>query len=128
MLDPDWIAQLPVDQTTIDRLARTRTVDLVTLGRRSGQLRRVEIWWFHFEDRFIVTGTSGRRDWYANVLADPNVAIETRYGDFPGLARVVTDPQFRQRFFTDRAAGWYSTQSELTALVDTAPMIEVVLA
>jgi len=118
---------LPPDQTTINRLARTRTVDLVTIGRQSGQLRRVEIWWFHFEDRFIVTGTPGRRDWYANVLADPKVVIETRHGDLPGLARVVTDPEFRHRFFMDRATGWYSTQSQLTALVEAAPMIEVVL-
>ena len=116
------------DQTTITRLARTRTVDLVTIGRHSGQLRRVEIWWFNFEDRFIVTGTPGRRDWYANVLANPNVVIETRHGDFPGLARVVTDFEFRHRFFMDRAAMWYSTQSQLKALQDTAPMIDVVLA
>ena len=118
---------MPPDQTTIDSLARTRTVELITIGRRSGQRRRVEIWWFHFEDRFIVTGTPGRRDWYANVLANPDIAIETRHGDFPGLARVVMDPDFRQRFFLDRAAGWYSTQSELTALVESAPMIEIVL-
>jgi deazaflavin-dependent oxidoreductase (nitroreductase family) len=117
---------LPLDQTTITRLARTRTVDLVTFGRRSGQLRRVEIWWFHFEDRFIVTGTPGRRDWYANALADPRVVIETRHGDFPGLAREVTDSEFRRRFFME-GARWYSTQSQWTALVETAPMIEVVL-
>ena len=116
------------DPTTTNRLARTRTVDLVTIGRRSGELRRVEIWWFHVEGRFIITGTPGRRDWYANVLANPRVVIETRHGDFPGLATVVTDPVFRRRFFMEGRARWYSTQSELEALVDTAPMIEVVLA
>ena len=61
------------------------------------------------------------------MLADPKVVIETRHGDFPGLAKVLTDPEFRHRFFMDRAALWYSTQSQLTALVNTAPMIEVVL-
>ena len=75
-----------------------------------------------------MTGTPGRRDWYANVLADPRIVIEARHGHFPGLARVVTDPDFRHRFFRDQSARWYSTQAELKALVDTAPMIEVVLA
>jgi deazaflavin-dependent oxidoreductase (nitroreductase family) len=116
---------MPLDEETIARLARSRTVDLVTTGRRSGRPRRVEIWWFQFEERFIVTGTPGPRDWYANVLANPAVVIETRHGDFPGRATVVTDAQFRRRFFVDRKTLWYSTQSDLEALVKTAPMIEI---
>jgi deazaflavin-dependent oxidoreductase (nitroreductase family) len=119
---------MPPGTTTVARLARTRTVDLVTSGRRSGQPQRVEIWWFHFEERFIITGTPGPRDWYANILADPGVVIETRHGKFPGSAKVVTDAEFRKRFFIDGAAAWYSTQSQLASLVETAPMIEIVLA
>jgi deazaflavin-dependent oxidoreductase (nitroreductase family) len=116
---------MPPDATTVIRLARTRTVDLVTIGRKSGQAQRVEIWWFYFEDRFIITGTPGRRDWYANVLANPRVVIETRHGDFPATASTISDEQFRQRFFTDSASRWYSTQAELESLVNTAPMIEL---
>ena len=82
---------MPPDATTVVRLARTRTVDLVTIGRKSSQPQRVEIWWFHFEDRFIITGTPGRRDWYANILANPRVVIETRHGDFPATATTVFD-------------------------------------
>ena len=116
---------MPPDATTLTRLARTRTVDLVTTGRRSGQDQTVEIWWFHFEGRFIVTGTPGRRDWYANVLAHPGVVIQTRHGDFPATAIAVQDQEFRHRFFTHGAARWYATQAELRALVETAPMIEI---
>lgn len=116
---------MPPDTTTVIRLARTRTVDLVTTGRRSGQPQRVEIWWFQFEDRFIITGTPGRRDWYANILANPRVVIETRHGDYPATASTISDPQFRHRFFSNGATRWYSTQAELQALVDTAPMIEL---
>lgn len=56
-------------------LARHRTIDLTTIGRRSGRPSRIEIWWFYIEGTFIITGTPGARDWYANVLADPNVSI-----------------------------------------------------
>ena len=118
---------MPPDATTVVRLARTRTVDLVTIGRKSGQAQRVEIWWFHFEDRFIITGTPGRRDWYANILANPRILIETSHGDFPATASPISDEQFRHRFFSDRASRWYSTQAELEALVNTAPMIEMSL-
>ena len=116
---------MPPDATTVIRLARTRTVDLVTIGRKSGLPQRVEIWWFYFEDRFIITGTPGPRDWFANVLANPSVIIETRHGDFPATASPIADLAFRGRFFSDGATHWYSSQAELDALVETAPMIEL---
>lgn len=118
---------MPPDSTTITRLARTRTVDLVTIGRRSGKPQRVEIWWFHFEERFIITGTPGRRDWFANVLANPRVVIKTRLGDFPATAAPVSDEPFRHCFFSDTTTRWYATQAELLALVRIAPMIELEL-
>jgi deazaflavin-dependent oxidoreductase (nitroreductase family) len=118
---------VPLDSATTARLARIRTIDLTTLGRRSGRPATVEIWWFHSEDRFIVTGTPGRRDWYANVLANPTVQVRARSEEYQGRAKVVNDREFRQRFFTDGAARWYSTQSQLNSLVERAPMIEIEL-
>ena len=59
----------------LDRLATIRTIDLTTFGRKSGVPRRIEIWWFHVGGRFIITGTPGRRDWLANVKANPTVVI-----------------------------------------------------
>lgn len=109
------------------RLAGTMTIDLTTTGRRTGRESRIEIWWFHIEDRFIITGTPGKRDWYANVLADPQVTIHTRFGDYPGTAVVVTDESFRRRVFTDPGISWYRTQAELDELVARAPMIEIQL-
>ena len=72
-----------------------------------------------------ITGTPGPRDWYANVLADPNVTIHAPFGDFAGKARIVADEGFRRRVFTDPQISWYSSQTELEALVTRAPMIEI---
>lgn len=110
------------------QLADIRTIDLTTIGRRTGRAARVEIWWFRIDERFIITGTPGRRDWFANIAANPAVTVHTDLGDFPGTAIVVADPVFRRRVFTDPAASWYSTQAELERLVSDAPMIEVVLS
>ncbi|HSJ70682.1 MAG TPA: nitroreductase family deazaflavin-dependent oxidoreductase [Acidimicrobiia bacterium] len=111
----------------IEALARTRTVDLTTIGRRSGQPRTVEIWWFHVDGRFIITGTPGRRDWLANVRANPRVTVSAGNGDFHGTATEVDDAAFKRRVFTDAQIGWYRTQADLDELISTAPMVEVVL-
>lgn len=118
---------MPIDADLAARLENIRTVDLVTTGRRSGRPRQIEIWWFRFEDRFVITGTPGRRDWLANVIANPRVEISTRLGAFSASTSLIDDRAFRRRFFTHRAATWYGTQVELERLVAEAPMIEVVL-
>jgi deazaflavin-dependent oxidoreductase (nitroreductase family) len=116
-----------MDQATRDRLAQIRTIDLTTIGRRSGQPSRIEIWWFRFEDRFIITGRPGKRDWFANVRVNPDVIIHADGDDFPGKASVVTDQEFRRRMITTTKRNWYSSQEELDRMIRTAPMIEVEL-
>lgn len=115
-----------LDSTTIDLLAATQTIDITTIGRRSGRRSRIEIWWFHLEGRFLISGTPGRRDWMANVLANPSIVVHAHGRDFPATARVVVDLEVRRRFFTHPDVGWYRTQADLERLVATAPMIEVV--
>lgn len=109
------------------QLARHRTVDLSTIGRRSGAWKRIKIWWFGFEDRLIISGTPGPRDWLANLRIDPRLIIHTPEGDFPGEAADVTNTEFRRRFFEDRQTRWYKDQAGLEALVEKAPMVEVIL-
>lgn len=106
-------------------LETTLTVDLTTIGRTSGRPSTVEIWAWWFEDRYLITGTPGPRDWLANILADPSVFVDVRGHRLAGHAYVVDDPDLRRRFFESRQANWYSTQAELDHLVRAAPMIEI---
>ncbi len=110
---------------TIEELARYLSIDLTTIGRRSGRRSRVEIWWFHVDGRFIITGTPGRRDWYANVVANPEVVIHVAGWDLPALAHPVRDPEVRTGVFDMPSTRWYSTQAQRQRLIDDAPMIEV---
>lgn len=116
---------MPITTADVERLARTRTVDLTTIGRRSGEPRTVEIWWFHVGGRFVITGTPGRRDWLANVRANPEIVISAPHGDFPATVAEIDDHDLKRRVFTDPQIGWYRTQDELDHLVVAAPMIEV---
>ena len=111
----------------VARLAAVRTIELTTVGRHSGTASRIEIWWFHVDARFIITGTPGKRDWYANVLANPRVVVHAAGGDITGRATPISDTAIRRRVFTHPDVGWYRTQTELERLVATSPMIEISL-
>ena len=113
--------------TPLAELAEVRTIDLTTYGCKTGLPRRIEIWWFHIEGRFFITGTPGRRDWLANIRSNPRVVVHVRGGDFEATAREVSDPQLRELVFSQPETRWYSTQSEFRRLVNTAPMIEILL-
>lgn len=107
------------------RLASVRTIELTTFGRRSGLPRRIEIWWFHVDGRFVITGTPGRRDWLANVIAHPEVVVHVNGHDLEGRATVIEDPGWRRRVFSRPETRWYSSQAALDRLVAEAPMIEI---
>ena len=66
---------MPLEPATLAMLRSTMTIDFTTIGRNSGQPRTIEIWWFHVDGRFIITGTPGTRDWLANIRANPAVVI-----------------------------------------------------
>jgi deazaflavin-dependent oxidoreductase (nitroreductase family) len=107
-------------------LARHRTIDLTTIGRRSGRPSRIEIWWFHVDGRFVITGTPGRRDWYANVLANPRVVVHVAGLDLPAEARPVRDEEKRAVVFDAPSTRWYATQAQKMRLIEGSPMIEIV--
>ena len=116
---------MDLDQTTLEDLTRIRTVDLTTIGRRTGRPARIEIWWFHVDGRFIITGTPGPRDWYANVLDDPAIVIHANGDDYPARAVPITDETIRAAVFDHPDTRWYSSQAERRHLIDEAPMIEI---
>jgi hypothetical protein len=54
-----------------DSSAAERTIDITTLGARSGIPRRVEVWFHRVDGRWYVTGMPRPRSWYANVRQSP---------------------------------------------------------
>lgn len=108
-----------------DELARHRTIDLTTTGRRSGSPRRIEIWWFRVDGHFYITGSGGRRDWLANLRSDPEGIVHVGGMDIPITAEDVGDPVERRRVLSDPQLSWYSGQEQLDELVANAPMIRL---
>jgi hypothetical protein len=72
-----------------------RTIDITTIGRRSGMQRRVEVWFHRVDGHWYITGMpSHPRSWYANLRADPSVVGHLKHGvtaDLPATAATVDD-------------------------------------
>src|SRR4051794_23240769 len=78
------------------------TVDITTIGARSGAPRRIEIWFHNVEGTVYLTGLPGPRGWYANLLAHPHFTFHLTHAvraDLPATATPVTDPDERARLF-----------------------------
>ena len=110
-------------------LAHDRTVDITTIGRRSGQPRRIEIGFHNLDGRMYISGLPGRRGWYANVVAHPDFVLhlkQTAHADIPARAHPITEPAERRRVLTAILAG-IGREGELEDWVDRSPLIEVEL-
>jgi deazaflavin-dependent oxidoreductase (nitroreductase family) len=81
-------------------LASDRTIDITTVGRSSGEPRRIEIWFYRYDGRVFLSGSPGTRGWYANLLANPEFTFHLKgsvQADLPAVARPITDEAERRR-------------------------------
>ena len=107
-------------------LTTVETVEITTTGRSTGQPRRIEIWMYEIEGRRIITGTPGTRDWYSNLMSNPNMTLHlTDTIDLGAIATVVDDPVFRRSVFTADKTRWYRSQTNVEDLVANSPMVEM---
>ncbi|MGZ8804660.1 MAG: nitroreductase/quinone reductase family protein [Microbacterium sp.] len=87
---------------------RDHTVDITTIGARSNEPRRIEIWFHNVEGTVFLTGLPGPRAWYANLLAHPGFTFHLTNevkADLPATAAPVTDPEERTRVLGAIIAG-----------------------
>lgn len=121
------VEDLPEDVRSA--LATDMTIDITTTGRRSGQPRRIEIWFLNVEGGIYITGTPGPRDWLANLRAEPTLTFHLKQSvqaDLQATASEVTDPKERNRVFQAASAQWYLNQGDsLDVLLDEAPMVRL---
>ena len=90
------------DAGVAEALANDLVIDITTIGRSSGEAKRLEIWFHNVDDRYYITGRPGPRSWYANVLANPAITFhfkESTEADLDGTARAITDPAEKRTFF-----------------------------
>ncbi len=79
-----------------------RTIDITTIGRRSGAPRRIEIAFYRFEDAVYLSGIPAPRPrgWLRNLTAEPHFVVHLKHrvvADLAATATVITDPAERRR-------------------------------
>lgn len=62
-----------MDAAIQQALDSDRAIDITTIGRTSGQPHWIEIWFHTIDGKLYITGLPGRRDWYANMGANPGL-------------------------------------------------------
>lgn len=83
-----------LDERVRGALKTDMVVDITTTGRKTGLPRRIEIWAHLLGDQVIITGSPGRRSWYANLVANPELTFHLKrdvQADLPATARPVRD-------------------------------------
>jgi F420H(2)-dependent quinone reductase len=99
-MDPQVADALAIDRSAG---ARERTIDITTTGRRSGEPRRIETWFYRVDGTVYLTGLPGRRGWAANLEADPTFTFHLKHGveaDLRARATQITAEPERRRILT----------------------------
>lgn len=111
-------------------LQHDRVIDITTTGAKTGQPRRIEIWFHNVDDRLFITGTPGRpRDWLANLLAHPEFTFhlkESVQADLPARAIPISDRSERRTTLA-LILQKLDRPEEIDDWVAGSPLVEVVL-
>jgi hypothetical protein len=119
-----------MDDAVSGALANERTIEITTRGRLSGEPQRIEIWFHNLEGRLYITGLPGRRDWYANLQANPDFTFHLKHSvhaDLPARARAITEPAERRAVLVPILER-LGREDQLAEWLARSPLVEVELA
>jgi deazaflavin-dependent oxidoreductase (nitroreductase family) len=118
-----------MDERVKHALERDRTIDITTRGRKTGQLHRTEIWFHNIDGHLYITGTPGRRDWYANMLAHPEFTFHLKQSTKADLLARATPIQdmARRRMIIASIHQRLGGSRDLEAWVEGSPLVAVEL-
>lgn len=117
-----------MDDTTRAALDTDRVIDITTVGRSSGEARRIEIWYHRVDGRYYITGTPGRRSWYANLLVNPDFTFHLKQSaqvDLAAVARPVTAAAEHATVVAGILRGLAEAGVTDVSLDETSPLVEV---
>ena len=126
-----------MDANITKALEKGGVVDITTTGRASGLPRRIEIFFHQLDGDYFITGRPGRkRDWLANMIANPEFTLHLKRGvkaDLPATAEPITDPAERAGIlFRILTESWNSppeqARIDLPTWVEQAPLIRFSVA
>ena len=118
-----------MDEKVKQALVQDRTIDITTIGHRTGQAHRLEIWFHNLAGHLYITGLPGRRDWYANLRANPDFTFHLKQSvqaDLPARARPIVDEDERRAVLA-KILSKLDRQDDLEDWLAHSPLVEVEL-
>jgi deazaflavin-dependent oxidoreductase (nitroreductase family) len=115
------------DERVARALSRGHRIDITTTGRRSGMPRRIELVFHNIDGHIVISGLPGRRDWYANLVANPRFTFHLTgpvLADLPATARPITEPVERKALMERVARNW-RRDDQLDVMMRRSPLVEV---
>jgi deazaflavin-dependent oxidoreductase (nitroreductase family) len=111
-------------------LQGVQKVDITTIGRKSGEPRKLEIVFHNIDGRIYISGIPSprRRSWLANLDANPQMTVHLKgkvRADLPATARVIEGEEERRAILPHIARNW--GRNDLEEMVRHSPLIEVTL-
>ncbi len=108
-------------------LETDRVIDITTLGRYSGESRRIEVWFHNVDGGIYITGMPGPRSWYANLLSNAAFTFhlkESVQRDLAAMAIPIVDEGRRRQILGEITSRIEST-TPLDKWVSGSPLVEV---
>ena len=116
-----------MDEKIAHALKHDRVIEITTIGRKSGQRRRIELWSYRAGGKVYLSGLPGPRDWYANLLAHPDFMFHLKGSAKASLrarAIPITDEAARREIMSEFLIAM-NRYNDLEAWVKGSPLIEV---
>jgi deazaflavin-dependent oxidoreductase (nitroreductase family) len=110
-------------------LEQGHTIDITTIGRKTGQPRRIEIVFHNFDGRIYIAGApraNRRRSWLANLEAKPAFTFHLKgavVADLAATATEITDEAVRREILGRIARVW--RRDDVDEMVRHSPLVEV---
>jgi deazaflavin-dependent oxidoreductase (nitroreductase family) len=117
-----------LDERVQRALENDRTIDITTIGRQSGEPRRIEIWRYRYDGRTFLSGSPGTRGWYANLLANPEFTYHLKgsaQADLAAAARPITEEAERREVIAGILDDLGRGSGDLEEWVARSPLAEV---
>ena len=108
-------------------LERGGIIDITTTGRKSGRPHRIEITFHNLNGKVYISGMPGRRDWLANLLANPEFVFHLKRrikADLPARARLILQEAERRELLRAVTRSW-GRERQLERFVERSPLVEV---
>jgi deazaflavin-dependent oxidoreductase (nitroreductase family) len=119
-----------LDQAIRSALKHGHTIDITTIGRRSGELRRIEMMFHSFDGHLYISGMPNpdrTRAWLQNLRANPAFTFHLKQlvqADLPAMAREIADDPERSAVLAKVARVWRRDVEPMRA---HSPLVEVTI-